>query len=53
MRGTWRQAITIYEIDATGQRNWASAVYNFRWTPQADPFGVVRKTIDYPGRRKR
>ena len=23
--------------------------YNFRWTPQTDPFGVVHKTIDYPG----
>ena len=44
-----REVITIYEIDATGQRNWASAVYNFRWTPQTDPFGVVHKTIDYPG----
>jgi hypothetical protein len=21
----------------------------FRWTPQTDPFGVVHKTIDYPG----
>ena len=44
-----REVITIYEIDATGQRNWAQAVYNFRWTPQTDPFGVVHKTIDYPG----
>jgi len=44
-----REVITIYEIDATGQRNWAKAVYNFRWTPQTDPFGVVHKTIDYPG----
>jgi hypothetical protein len=26
--------ITIYEVDATGSRNWAQAVYNFRWTPQ-------------------
>src|ERR1700731_1369457 len=25
-----REVITIYEIDATGQRNWASALYNFR-----------------------
>ena len=24
-------------------------VYNFRWTPQTDPSGVVHKTIDYPG----
>ncbi len=44
-----REVITIYEIDATGQRNWAKAVYNFRWTPQTDPFGVIHKTIDYPG----
>jgi acetamidase/formamidase len=44
-----REVITIYEIDTSGQRNWAQAVYNFQWTPQADPFGVVHKTIDYPG----
>ena len=44
-----REVITIYEIDATGQRNWAKAVYNFQWAPQTDPFGVVHKTIDYPG----
>jgi acetamidase/formamidase len=44
-----REVITIYEIDATGQRNWAKAVYNFRWTPQTDPSGVVHNTIDYPG----
>jgi acetamidase/formamidase len=24
-------------------------VYNFRWTPQTDPSGVVHNTIDYPG----
>ena len=44
-----REVITIYEIDTSGQRNWAQALYNFRWTPQTDPFGVVHKTIDYPG----
>jgi acetamidase/formamidase len=44
-----REVITIYEVDATGSRNWAQAVYNMRWTPQTDPFGVVHKTIDYPG----
>jgi acetamidase/formamidase len=44
-----REVITIYEVDATGSRNWAQAVYNFQWTPQTDPFGVVHKTIDYPG----
>ena len=44
-----REVITIYEIDAGLDRNWAQAVYNFQWTPQTDPFGVVHKTIDYPG----
>jgi acetamidase/formamidase len=44
-----REVITIYEIDAAGDRSWAKAVYNYRWTPQTDPFGVVHKQIDYPG----
>jgi acetamidase/formamidase len=44
-----REVITIYEIDAVGDRNWARALYNFRWTPQTDPNGVVHKIIDYPG----
>jgi acetamidase/formamidase len=44
-----REVLTIYEIDTSGQRNWAQAVYNFRWVPQTDPFGVVHKIIDYPG----
>jgi acetamidase/formamidase len=44
-----REVITIYEIDAKGEKNWARAVYNFPWVPQTDPFGVVHKTIDYPG----
>ncbi|MBL1458706.1 MAG: acetamidase/formamidase family protein [Methylophaga sp.] len=44
-----REVVTIYEVDATGERNWAKAVYNYRWTPQTDPFGVVHPTIDYPG----
>jgi acetamidase/formamidase len=44
-----REVVTIYEVDATGERDYAHAVYNFRWVPQTDPFGVVHKTIDYPG----
>lgn len=44
-----REVITIYELDASGDRNWAKAVYNFQWVPQTDPFGVVHKIIDYPG----
>jgi acetamidase/formamidase len=44
-----REVITIYEVDATGERDYAKAVYNFRWFPQKDPFGTLHKTIDYPG----
>lgn len=44
-----REVITIYEVDSTGERNWARAVYNYRWTPQTDPFGTVHPKIDYPG----
>jgi acetamidase/formamidase len=44
-----REVITIYEIDAVGDRSWARAVYNFRWVPQTDPFGVRHDIIDYPG----
>ncbi len=44
-----REVITIYELDATGGSNWARAVYNYRWVPQTDPFGVVHRIIDYPG----
>jgi acetamidase/formamidase len=44
-----REVITIYEIDAALGRDWARAVYNYRWMPQTDPFGVVHPTIDYPG----
>jgi len=44
-----REVVTIYEIDATGRRNWAKAVYSYRWAPQTDPSGVVHATIDYPG----
>ena len=44
-----REVITIYEVDTAGDKNWAKAVYNFRWVPQVDPFGVVHEIIDYPG----
>ena len=44
-----REVVTIYEIDATGERTWARALYNFRWLPQTDPYGVEHATIDYPG----
>jgi acetamidase/formamidase/AraC-like DNA-binding protein len=50
-----REAVTIYEIcneSADGGRGgtpYARAVYSYRWEPQADPFGVVHNTYDYPG----
>jgi acetamidase/formamidase len=44
-----REVITIYEVDASGAKDWAKAVYNYRWVPQTDPFGVVHDIIDYPG----
>ena len=44
-----REVITIYEIDASATQSFARAVYNYRWTPQTDPFGVTHATIDYPG----
>lgn len=44
-----REVITIYELDATEEEDYATALYNFRWVPQTDPFGVLHETIDYPG----
>lgn len=44
-----REVITIYELDATGEEDYATALYNFQWTPQTDPYGVVHEIIDYPG----
>jgi acetamidase/formamidase/AraC-like DNA-binding protein len=47
-----REVVTIYELDANLADDGAAharAVYNYRWTPQRDPFGVVHTTIDYPG----
>lgn len=44
-----REVITIYEIDATGEKDWAKAAYNYQWVPQTDPNGVVHEKIDYPG----
>ena len=44
-----REVVTIYEIDCNQGMGCAHAVYNFRWTPQRDPSGVLHTTIDYPG----
>jgi acetamidase/formamidase len=47
--GDTREVVTIYELDASGSRNWARAVYSFRWPTVVDPFGKAHPTIDYPG----
>lgn len=44
-----RETVTIYEIDGNDRPPSARAVYNYRWTPQVDPYGVVHATMDYPG----
>jgi acetamidase/formamidase len=45
-----REVVTIFELDATNKEApFARAVYNYVWTPQTDPDGVVHATIDYPG----
>jgi acetamidase/formamidase/AraC-like DNA-binding protein len=44
-----REVVTIYEVSEEPDGNVAKAVYNYRWTPQTDPSGVVHATIDYPG----
>lgn len=44
-----REVVTIYELNWSDAGEFARAVYNYRWTPQTDPFGVVHPTIDYPG----
>jgi acetamidase/formamidase/AraC-like DNA-binding protein len=44
-----REVITIYEVDWEKDETVARAVYNYRWTPQTDPNGVVHARIDYPG----
>ena len=47
--GVKREVVTIYEVDGSGSKSWAEAIYNFKWVPQTDPFGVTHDTIDYPG----
>ncbi len=44
-----REVVTIYEIENEPGRAAAHAVYNYRWTPQIDPSGVLHDRIDYPG----
>ncbi|WP_419884553.1 acetamidase/formamidase family protein [Paenibacillus sp. B-A-8] len=44
-----REVVTIYEMDTEGGTDYATAVYNYKWTVQTDPDGQVHPTIDYPG----
>lgn len=44
-----REVVTIYELDAASNRDWARPIYNYRWVPLTDPNGVVHKIYDYPG----
>lgn len=43
-----REVVTIFELDTSGEPT-ARAVYNYVWTPQTDPDGIVHPVIDYPG----
>ena len=45
-----REVVTIFELETAGEP-FARAVYNYVWTPQIDPDGIVHATIDYPGVR--
>jgi acetamidase/formamidase len=45
-----REVVTIFELDTTGEPV-VRALYNYIWTPQTDPDGVLHPTIDYPGVR--
>jgi acetamidase/formamidase/AraC-like DNA-binding protein len=44
-----REVVTVYEVHTEAEKSNAKALYNYRWTPQTDPFGVTHPTIDYPG----
>lgn len=44
-----REVVTIYEVETTQGRSCAHAVYNFRYTPQTDPYGICHHRYDYPG----
>lgn len=49
LQGTKRhETVTIFEVDLE-RPDEARALYQYDWTPQTDPFGVVHNTIDYPG----
>jgi acetamidase/formamidase/AraC-like DNA-binding protein len=49
LKGTNKhETITIFEVDLANPDH-ARAIYQYEWTAQTDPFGVVHPTVDYPG----
>lgn len=49
LNGTPRhETVTVFEVDLA-RPDEARALYQYDWTPQTDPFGVVHETMDYPG----
>ena len=42
-----REVVTIYEVFP--KKNKSVPIYNFRYTPQTDPFGTVHPIYNYPG----
>jgi acetamidase/formamidase len=44
-----REVVTIYELDASGGRDYARPLYNYRWGPFTDPDGIEHRLYDYPG----
>lgn len=49
LQGTKRhETVTIFEVDLK-QPTQARALYQYNWTAQTDPFGVVHEIMDYPG----
>ncbi|GGC15636.1 transcriptional regulator [Novosphingobium endophyticum] len=44
-----REVVTIYKVDCEDGPATAQAVYNYRWTPQTDPSGIIHDRYDYPG----
>src|SRR5260370_19910484 len=47
LTGEKREVMTIYELDATRERNLAAAVYNFHWPTVVHPFRVQHPTSGY------
>jgi acetamidase/formamidase/AraC-like DNA-binding protein len=44
-----REVVTVFEVETGHDRNCAHALYNYRYTPQVDPDGVLHERYDYPG----